>query len=126
MRRAEEALEHLGVTNAEDPTGESGEQIPVRAPFAGVVLERLVTTGTAVTPGTALFVVSDLSTLWALAEVDETALARVAVEPSRARARLGVPRRVVPRPRHVRGRHGEPEDAADRGALRVAEPRRAG
>jgi RND family efflux transporter MFP subunit len=46
------------------------------------VLERLVTTGTAVTPGTALFVVSDLSTLWALAEVDETMLARVA--PQRA------------------------------------------
>ena len=43
VRRAEEALEHLGVTNEEDPTGESGEQIPVRAPFAGVVLERLVT-----------------------------------------------------------------------------------
>ena len=79
VRRAEEALEHLGVTNQEDPSGESGEQIPVRAPFAGVVLERLVTTGTAVTPGTALFVVSDLSTLWALAEVDETMLARVSV-----------------------------------------------
>ena len=79
VRRAEEALEHLGITNAEDPTGESGERIPVRAPFPGVVLERLVTTGTAVTPGTALYVVSDLTTLWALAEVDETALARVAV-----------------------------------------------
>ena len=82
VRRAEEGLEHLGVTNKEDPTGESGEQIPVRAPFAGVVLERLVTTGTAVTPGAALFVVSDLSMLWALAEVDETMLARVA--PQRA------------------------------------------
>ena len=78
VRRAEEALEHLGITNSEDPTGESGEEIPVRAPFAGVVLERTVTTGTAVTPGTALFVVSDLSTLWALAEVHETMLARVA------------------------------------------------
>ncbi len=80
VRRAEEALEHLGITNSEDPTGESGEQIPARAPFPGVVLERLVTTGTAVTPGTTMFVVSDLSSLWALAEVDETALARVAVQ----------------------------------------------
>jgi cobalt-zinc-cadmium efflux system membrane fusion protein len=77
VRRAEEALEHLGITNAEDPTGESGEQIPARAPFAGVVLERLVTTGTAVTPGTTMFVVSDLSSLWAMAEVDESALGRV-------------------------------------------------
>ncbi len=78
VRRAEEALEHLGVTNKEDPTGESGESIPVRAPLAGVVLEKHVTTGTAVTPGTPLFVVSDLATLWAMAEVDETRLPLVA------------------------------------------------
>lgn len=71
VRRAEEELEHLGVTNGEDPTGESGEQIPVRAPFSGIVLERLVTQGTAVNPGTQLFVVSDLSTVWVLAELDE-------------------------------------------------------
>lgn len=79
VRRAEEALEHLGITNKEDPTGESGETIPIRAPIAGVVLERLVTPGTAVTPGTPLFVVSDLSTLWVLAEVDEARLARIRV-----------------------------------------------
>ncbi|MGE5359612.1 MAG: efflux RND transporter periplasmic adaptor subunit [Bacteroidales bacterium] len=77
VRRAEEDLEHLGITNSEDPTGESGEQIPVKAPIAGVVLERRVTPGTAVTPGTPLFVVSDLSRLWALVEVDETSLSRV-------------------------------------------------
>lgn len=71
VRRAEEELEHLGITNGEDPTGESGEQIPIRAPFGGVVLERLATQGTAVNPGTQLFVVSDLSTLWVLAELDE-------------------------------------------------------
>lgn len=71
VRRAEEELEHLGVTNGEDPTGESGEQIPIRAPFGGVVLERLATQGTAVNPGSQLFVVSDLSTLWVLAELDE-------------------------------------------------------
>lgn len=72
VRRAEEALEHLGVTNGEDPSGESGETIPVRAPVGGVVLEKHVTAGTAVTPGTPLFVVSDLAELWAMAEVDET------------------------------------------------------
>jgi cobalt-zinc-cadmium efflux system membrane fusion protein len=77
VRRAEEDLEHLGITNSEDPTGESGEQIPVKSPLAGVVLERRVTPGTAVTPGTPLFVVSDLSKLWALVEVDETSLSRV-------------------------------------------------
>jgi cobalt-zinc-cadmium efflux system membrane fusion protein len=79
VRRSEEELEHLGITNAEDPTGESGEQIPVKAPMAGVVLERLVTPGTAVTTGTALYVVSDLSALWALLEIDESLLSHVKV-----------------------------------------------
>ncbi len=79
VRRGEEALEHLGITSGDDPSGESGEQIPVRSPLDGAVLERSVTTGTAVTPGMGLFVVSDLSILWALAEIDETKLPRVRV-----------------------------------------------
>lgn len=74
VRRSEEVLQHLGITSGDDPRGESGEQIPVRSPIGGAVLERLVTEGTAVTAGAPLFVVSDLSTLWALAEVNETAL----------------------------------------------------
>jgi len=79
IRRAEEELEHLGITNGEDPTGESGEQIPVKTPLGGVVLERLVTQGTAVNPGTPLFVVSDLSTVWVLAELDEAHIAAARV-----------------------------------------------
>lgn len=79
VRRSEEELEHLGITNSDDPTGESGEQIPVRTPTAGVVLERLVTPGTAVTPGTPLYVVSDLAALWALVELDELLLPRIHV-----------------------------------------------
>lgn len=79
VRRSEEELEHLGVTNAEDPSGESGEQIPVRTPIAGVILERLMTRGTAVTPGTPLYVVGDLSALWALVEIDESLLSHVQV-----------------------------------------------
>lgn len=75
VRRSEEELEHLGITNGEDPSGEAGEQIPVRTPFGGVVIERLVTNGTALTPGTPLFVVSDLSSLWVLAELDEAHVA---------------------------------------------------
>lgn len=74
VRRSEEALEHLGITSGEDPSGEKGEDIPVKSPLAGVVLEKKITTGTAVTPGTPLFVVSDLGSLWALAEIDETKL----------------------------------------------------
>jgi cobalt-zinc-cadmium efflux system membrane fusion protein len=78
VRRAEEDLEHLGITNAEDPTGESGEEIPSRSPIDGVILERHVTAGTAVTPGTPMFVVSDLSSVWVVAEVDESRLSQVA------------------------------------------------
>lgn len=74
VRRSEEALEHLGITSGEDPSGEKGEEIPVKSPLAGVVLEKKITAGTAVTPGTPLFVVSDLGILWALAEIDETKL----------------------------------------------------
>jgi cobalt-zinc-cadmium efflux system membrane fusion protein len=77
LRRSEEEMEHLGITNAEDPTGEEGEQIPVKSPLSGVVLEKFITEGGAVTPGTPLFLVSDLSSLWALAEIDETALPHV-------------------------------------------------
>jgi cobalt-zinc-cadmium efflux system membrane fusion protein len=79
VRRSEEAMGHLGITNSEDPSGESGETIPVRAPIGGVVLEKHVTAGTAVTPGALLFVVSDLRSLWALAEIDETRLPLVKV-----------------------------------------------
>ena len=74
VRRSEEELQHLGITNGDDPTGEAGEFVPIRAPISGVVLERSVSSGTAVTPGTQMFVVSNLSSLWALVEVDEVQL----------------------------------------------------
>jgi cobalt-zinc-cadmium efflux system membrane fusion protein len=77
VRRAEEALEHYGVTNAEDPSGESGEYIPVRSPLKGVVLQKSITQGTAVTVGSPLYVVADLTELWAVAEIDETQVALV-------------------------------------------------
>ena len=93
VRRSEEELEHMGITNKEDPTGESGETIPVRTPIAGVVLERLITPGTAVVPGAPLYVVSDLSALWALVEVDESLLSQV-------RAGQAIQLRVAAYPEH--------------------------
>lgn len=84
VNRSIEELEHVGVsiaTSTEDdplnPADESTEQIPVRSPIGGVVLERLVTPGTTVVPGTPLFVVSELSRLWAIAEIDESRLSQV-------------------------------------------------
>jgi cobalt-zinc-cadmium efflux system membrane fusion protein len=74
LERSAEELEHLGLNPADSGSAALVEWIPIRAPIAGVVLERLVSSGSAVTPGTPLFVVSDLSRLWAVAEVDETQL----------------------------------------------------
>ena len=122
VRRAEEALEHLGVTNKEDPTGETGESVPVRAPLAGVVLEKHVTAGTTVTPGTLLFVVSDLSGALGDGRGGRDA------DPARGRRTAGEsPRRRVAGPGvrregDVRRRRGQPEDAPRDGALPGAEP----
>jgi cobalt-zinc-cadmium efflux system membrane fusion protein len=84
VNRAIEELKHVGAAlpdpskNGSTPEpDETSERIPVRSPINGVVLERLVTPGTTVTPGTPLFVVSELSTLWAVAEIDESQLAQV-------------------------------------------------
>lgn len=79
VERARESLIHLGVQFGAGGETNPPTIVPVRSPLAGVVLEKLVTTGTTVTPGTALFVVSDISQLWVLAEIDEAALARVKV-----------------------------------------------
>ncbi len=84
VNRSIEELEHVGVSvamaeedNPKNPADAATEQIPVRSPIGGVVLERLVTQGTTVLPGSPLFVVSDLSRLWAVAEIDESQLSRV-------------------------------------------------
>lgn len=76
--RATEELEHYGITAREDADPETASKVPVVTPFAGVVIERLASPGTAVTPGTPLLVVSDLSTAWVQAEVDEVHLSRLA------------------------------------------------
>lgn len=78
VQRARYELEHLGVDAADVEGPGTIERVPVRSPIDGVVLERLVTPGMAVTPGTGMFVVSDLSRLWAVAEVDERHLSRLA------------------------------------------------
>jgi membrane fusion protein, heavy metal efflux system len=79
LRRAADELEHLGIDATAGGVEEDADRIPARAPIGGVVLERLVTPGTAVTPGTPLFVVSDLASVWVLAEIDERRIAQVAV-----------------------------------------------
>ncbi|MEO8596158.1 MAG: efflux RND transporter periplasmic adaptor subunit [Candidatus Solibacter sp.] len=56
---------------------DEAEFIPVTAPAAGIVLSRAVTPGTVVTPANDLFVISNLSSLWAIAEVNEEHLSKL-------------------------------------------------
>lgn len=78
VTRTEQELHHYGVEARPDADPRQQEDIPIVAPFAGTVVERLVTEQTAVTPGTALLVVSDLSRVWVTAEIDETLVGRIA------------------------------------------------
>lgn len=74
LQRSLDELEHLGIKADAVETVARQDAVPVISPLAGVILERLVTSGTAVTVGTPLYVISDLHTLWAIAELDEARL----------------------------------------------------
>jgi cobalt-zinc-cadmium efflux system membrane fusion protein len=77
VRRTEQDLLHYGLTPSPDADPRENEHVPVRAPFAGAVIERLVSPGEAVTLGAPLTVVSDLSRVWITAEVPEADLHRL-------------------------------------------------
>lgn len=77
VTRAEQELEHYGIQARPDADPTRHEDVPVVSPFGGTVVERLATEGTAVTPGTPLVVVSDLSRVWITAEIDEAQVGRV-------------------------------------------------
>lgn len=78
-----DAVEH---STAVDHDHDPADYIPVRAPAAGTLLTRNITQGTVVTPSMDLFVISDLSRLWAIAEVNEEHLSKL---------RPGMPARLV-------------------------------
>ena len=72
-------VEFLDVPLEEDHSGKQheGDLIPIRSPAAGVLLERKVTPGSAVSAGEQVFTVSNLSSLWLLAAVNEADLANL-------------------------------------------------
>jgi cobalt-zinc-cadmium efflux system membrane fusion protein len=83
--RVEEHLHHLGLSTA-GPVEEAAahkyehdELVPVTAPLAGTVIQRMVTPGVVVSPSTDLFVVSDLTSLWVNAQLPERHLPAVRV-----------------------------------------------
>jgi cobalt-zinc-cadmium efflux system membrane fusion protein len=79
LNAAEEGMKILGIKNpASLATAVSSAQIPVLAPIGGEVVERLVSPGQVVQAGqTQAFTISDLSTVWVLANVYQADLAFV-------------------------------------------------
>jgi cobalt-zinc-cadmium efflux system membrane fusion protein len=79
LNAAEEGMKILGIKNPSSlATSVSSAQIPVLAPIGGEVVERLVSPGQVVQAGqTQAFTISDLSTVWVLANVYQADLAFV-------------------------------------------------
>jgi cobalt-zinc-cadmium efflux system membrane fusion protein len=75
--RAEQELRHYGIVPSPDVSPRDHDHVPITAPFAGTVVEVLTAEGAAVTPGSALFVIADLSRVWITAEVDEQLAGRL-------------------------------------------------
>lgn len=76
---AEQGMKILGIKNPEDlAKAPSSAQIPVLAPISGEVVERLVSPGQVMQAGTTqAFTISDMSTVWVLANVYQSDLAYV-------------------------------------------------
>lgn len=69
----------LTLLGAEEGAGSAASTFQVRAPSAGIVTARAVNPGQNVDPAMALFTISDLSSIWVVADVYEQDLAAVRV-----------------------------------------------
>ncbi len=67
------------IEHSEGEFEHEGDLIPVRAPAAGVLLERKITTGSVANAGEELFVISDLGSVWLLAAAAEEHLGRLRI-----------------------------------------------
>jgi cobalt-zinc-cadmium efflux system membrane fusion protein len=81
MVAAEQALTIIGISNPETVISKpASPEVPLKAPIAGEVVERLVSPGQVVQAGnTQCFTISDMSTVWVLANVFQDDLAYVHV-----------------------------------------------
>lgn len=77
--RSTQELAHYGITARPEGNPQQEDDVPVRATLSGAVIERQISPGTAVTLGTPLFVLSDLSSVWVTAEVDEAQVGSLAI-----------------------------------------------
>ena len=83
VERADNHLRYLGLTPEQLPEAadehavegqgahDEAHLIEVRSPIAGTIIERTVSAGAVVTPSDSLYVISDLRSLWVLAQVPE-------------------------------------------------------
>jgi len=82
-RAACQQLRLLGFTEDQvDAMGQKPQEsvlLDVRAPFAGEIVERTAVRGAMVEVGKPLFTLADRSTMWAMLNIEESALARVRV-----------------------------------------------
>jgi RND family efflux transporter MFP subunit len=83
VNAARQRLRLLGLTDEQlealVDVGELASEVVVPAPIAGVVTARTANLGQVVSPGQELFVVTDLSTVWVLADLYEQQFAAVQV-----------------------------------------------
>ncbi len=81
LNASEQAMKILGIKNPDDLVkAPSSAEIPVIAPITGEVVERLVSPGQVMQAGqTQAFTISDMSTVWVLANVYQNDLADVKV-----------------------------------------------
>jgi cobalt-zinc-cadmium efflux system membrane fusion protein len=79
LNAADQGMKILGIKNPADlAKAPASAQVPVLAPIDGEVVERLVSPGQVVQAGqTQAFTISDLSTVWVLANVYQASLASV-------------------------------------------------
>src|SRR5207249_10866156 len=72
---ARRRLELLGLAEQEiaelAKSGQPMHDVPIRSPVNGTVIRRDAVEGSYVQPGTSLFAVADLSTVWVIADVYE-------------------------------------------------------
>lgn len=75
LERAIGHREHLGLPDSQN----YDEPVIIKAPAAGVVMKREITPGASVNPGDNLFLISDLSSVWVMAEVPEKNLSALKI-----------------------------------------------
>ena len=96
---ARKRLELLGVAPQEIDeiarTGQAQRAVTIRSPANGTVIRRGAVAGGYVQPGSELFAIADLSTVWFIAEVYEHDMARVHVGQAARIELTGLPGRVV-------------------------------